>query len=145
MEAVRTSETSVYFNETTRRCIPESCHRDILNFTTYVVVRPFDFSTCLWKYTLYVALYFGIQPRQGMHRFNRKEPSVVFWLTLAGHSYSCSKGRAVDPRNFSSLGPFGDSKSIVWSTMYSRLFGLIAGGGGTRIIRTLYFIHRPFL
>jgi hypothetical protein len=26
MEAVRTSETSVYSNETTRRCIPESCH-----------------------------------------------------------------------------------------------------------------------
>jgi hypothetical protein len=26
MEAVRTSETSVYFNETTRPYIPESCH-----------------------------------------------------------------------------------------------------------------------
>jgi hypothetical protein len=26
MEAVRTSETSVYFKETTRRCIPEDCY-----------------------------------------------------------------------------------------------------------------------
>jgi hypothetical protein len=26
MEAVRTSETSVYFHETTRHYIPESCH-----------------------------------------------------------------------------------------------------------------------
>jgi hypothetical protein len=26
MEAIRTSETSVYFNETTRRYIPEGCH-----------------------------------------------------------------------------------------------------------------------
>jgi hypothetical protein len=26
MEAVRTSETSVHFNETTRRYIPEGCH-----------------------------------------------------------------------------------------------------------------------
>jgi hypothetical protein len=26
MDAVRTSETSVYFNETTRRYIPEGCH-----------------------------------------------------------------------------------------------------------------------
>jgi len=26
MEAVRTSETSVYFHETTRRYVPESCH-----------------------------------------------------------------------------------------------------------------------
>jgi hypothetical protein len=30
MEAVRTSETSVYINETTRRFIPESCHIHIL-------------------------------------------------------------------------------------------------------------------
>jgi hypothetical protein len=29
MEAVRISETSVYFNETTRRCIPEGCHHPI--------------------------------------------------------------------------------------------------------------------
>jgi hypothetical protein len=27
MEAVRISETSIYFNETTRRFIPEGCHR----------------------------------------------------------------------------------------------------------------------
>jgi hypothetical protein len=26
MEAVRTSETSVYFNETTERYIPDGCH-----------------------------------------------------------------------------------------------------------------------
>jgi hypothetical protein len=26
MEAVRNSEMSVYFNSTTQRCIPESCH-----------------------------------------------------------------------------------------------------------------------
>jgi hypothetical protein len=26
MEVVRTSETSIYFNETTPRCIPEGCH-----------------------------------------------------------------------------------------------------------------------
>jgi hypothetical protein len=26
MVAARTSETSVWFHETTRRCIPESCH-----------------------------------------------------------------------------------------------------------------------
>jgi hypothetical protein len=26
MEVLRTSETSIYFNETTRRYIPESCH-----------------------------------------------------------------------------------------------------------------------
>jgi hypothetical protein len=30
MEAVRTPETSVYFNETTRRYIPESYHRSSL-------------------------------------------------------------------------------------------------------------------
>jgi hypothetical protein len=29
MEAVRTSETSVYFNETTGRYIPESCHLQV--------------------------------------------------------------------------------------------------------------------
>jgi hypothetical protein len=29
MEAVRTSETSVYFNETTRRYIPEGCHLQV--------------------------------------------------------------------------------------------------------------------
>jgi hypothetical protein len=26
MEAAQTSETSIYFNETTQRCIPEGCH-----------------------------------------------------------------------------------------------------------------------
>jgi hypothetical protein len=29
MEAVRTSETTVYFDETTRRYIPESCHLEL--------------------------------------------------------------------------------------------------------------------
>jgi hypothetical protein len=31
MEAVRISESSVYFNETTRRYIPESCHLQTFN------------------------------------------------------------------------------------------------------------------
>jgi hypothetical protein len=35
--------------------------------------------------------------------------------------------RFVGLRHFSSLGPFGDSKSIVGTTVYSRLSGLIEG------------------
>jgi hypothetical protein len=42
MEAVRTSETSVYFNETTRRYFPEGCHLHIYsvldNTNVYVSV-----------------------------------------------------------------------------------------------------------
>jgi hypothetical protein len=34
MDAVRTSETSVYFYETTRHCIPEGCH---LQWTFYLL------------------------------------------------------------------------------------------------------------
>jgi hypothetical protein len=40
MEAVRTSETSVYFIETTRRYIPQGCHHQVyknfawLNYST---------------------------------------------------------------------------------------------------------------
>jgi hypothetical protein len=33
----------------------------------------------------------------------------------------------VGPRHFSSLGPFGDSKTIVGTTLYSRLSGLMKG------------------
>jgi hypothetical protein len=33
------------------------------------------------------------------------------------------------PRHFSSLGPFGDSRSIVGTTEYSRLSGLMEGEG----------------
>jgi hypothetical protein len=33
----------------------------------------------------------------------------------------------VGPRHFLSLGPFGDSKSIVGAKVYSRLSGLIEG------------------
>jgi hypothetical protein len=44
MEAVRTSEATVYFNVTTRRYIPEICHilirrRENLNFTSDLNVR----------------------------------------------------------------------------------------------------------
>jgi hypothetical protein len=35
----------------------------------------------------------------------------------------------VDPRHFSSLGPFGDSRNIVGATVYSRLSGLMEGKG----------------
>jgi hypothetical protein len=35
----------------------------------------------------------------------------------------------VGPRHFSSLGPFGDSTSIVGTTVYSRLSRLMEGGG----------------
>jgi hypothetical protein len=35
----------------------------------------------------------------------------------------------VGPRHFSSLGPFGDLKSIVGTTVYSRLSGLTVGEG----------------
>jgi hypothetical protein len=36
MEPVRTSETSVYFNETTRRYIPEGCHLAISLFSVWL-------------------------------------------------------------------------------------------------------------
>jgi hypothetical protein len=37
MEAASTSETSVYFNDTTRRNIPDGCHlHDLLVFTTMI-------------------------------------------------------------------------------------------------------------
>jgi hypothetical protein len=43
MEAVRISETSVYFKETTRRCIPESClhthRRENLKSFIKVIIR----------------------------------------------------------------------------------------------------------
>jgi hypothetical protein len=45
---------------------------------------------------------------------------------------SCSQARIkgfVGPWNFSSLGPFGDSRSIVGTTVYSRLSGLMEGEG----------------
>jgi hypothetical protein len=35
----------------------------------------------------------------------------------------------IGPRHFSSLGPFGDSKSIVGTTVYSQLSGLMKGEG----------------
>jgi hypothetical protein len=38
------------------------------------------------------------------------------------------------PRHFLSLGPFGDSKSIFGTTVYSQLSGLMEGGGDARII-----------
>jgi hypothetical protein len=40
----------------------------------------------------------------------------------------------VGPRHFSSLSPLGDSKSIVGTTVYCRLSGLMEGGGDARII-----------
>jgi hypothetical protein len=40
----------------------------------------------------------------------------------------------VGPWHFSSLGPLGDSKSIVGTTVYCRLYGLMEGGGDARII-----------
>jgi hypothetical protein len=41
----------------------------------------------------------------------------------------------VGPKNISSLCPFGDSKSIVETTVYS-LLSEFMGGGGARIIDT---------
>jgi hypothetical protein len=41
---------------------------------------------------------------------------------------------SVGPRHFSSLGPFGDSKSIVLTRVYCRLSGIMEGGGDARII-----------
>jgi hypothetical protein len=55
MEAVHTSETSVYFNETTRRYIPEGCHlqypvtfpmRSICIFE----FRRANFVACYWTF-----------------------------------------------------------------------------------------------
>jgi hypothetical protein len=46
------------------------------------------------------------------------------------YTKSCQQGRIkgfVDPRHFSSLDPFGNSKSIVGTTVYSRLSGLREG------------------
>jgi hypothetical protein len=40
MEAVRTSETSVNFYETTRRNIPEGCHRFFLSFPPFSLPVP---------------------------------------------------------------------------------------------------------
>jgi hypothetical protein len=48
-----------------------------------------------------------------------------------------SQGRIksfVSPRHFSSLGRLGNSKSIVVTTVYCRLSGLMEGGGDVRII-----------
>jgi hypothetical protein len=50
MEAVRTSETSVYFNETTRRFISEGCHLHIRrreNLKSHVTV--YDYPNCEHK------------------------------------------------------------------------------------------------
>jgi hypothetical protein len=41
MEAVHTSETSVYFNETTRRYTPEGCNFEL--HRTYIFVREFEY------------------------------------------------------------------------------------------------------
>jgi hypothetical protein len=40
----------------------------------------------------------------------------------------------VGPKHFSLLGPLWDSKSIVATTVYCRLSGLMEGGGDARII-----------
>jgi hypothetical protein len=55
------------------------------------------------------------------------------WFSLV---LPCRQGRIkgfVGPRQFSFLGPFGDSKSIAGSTVCSRLYGLVKGRD-TRII-----------
>jgi hypothetical protein len=53
MEAVRTSETSVYFNETTRHYIPEGHYLD-LEVLTASIIRPssWNFSQFLPDYTV---------------------------------------------------------------------------------------------
>jgi hypothetical protein len=38
METVHTSETSVYFNETTQRSIPDSCHLKLFPVYSYSVI-----------------------------------------------------------------------------------------------------------
>jgi hypothetical protein len=50
MEAVRTSETSVYSNETARRYIPESSHLQeiILNFFSGLAVPALLYDTECW-------------------------------------------------------------------------------------------------
>jgi hypothetical protein len=64
---------------------------------------------------------------------------------VSGKFTAVSHGRI---KGFVGVGSFGDSKSIVGTTVYYRVSGLREGGA--RIIentdiRTLYYIHRPFL
>jgi hypothetical protein len=57
MEAVYTSETSVHFNETTRRYIPEGCHlhtrrRGNLKSHTCCILDRLRATSYLWRVTL---------------------------------------------------------------------------------------------
>jgi hypothetical protein len=52
MEAVRASETSVYFNEAKRRYVAEGCHHQVLNVVVLV--------TLLAKIYLYYAIHFRL-------------------------------------------------------------------------------------
>jgi hypothetical protein len=61
-------------------------------------------------------------------------------LTLSGPDF---KG-FVGPRHVSSLGPFTDSRSIVGTSVLS-IIRANGRGVDAQIIRSLFFIHRPFL
>jgi hypothetical protein len=57
---------------------------------------------------------------------------VLFLVSKIVSKHPFTRGRIkgfVGPRQFTSLGPFGDSKSIVGTTVYSRLSGLMEGEG----------------
>jgi len=41
IEAVRTSQTSVYFYENIRRYIPENCHLNLLNYAPFLLALPY--------------------------------------------------------------------------------------------------------
>jgi hypothetical protein len=56
--------------------------------------------------------------------------SVLFNIIKTSAVNVSSELAFVGPRHFSSLGPFGDSKSIVATAVYSRLSGLMEGMHG---------------
>jgi hypothetical protein len=71
MEAVYTSETSVYFNETTAFCIPEDCHLHEacdLNFPFVFCTRPVAISPVTsWLYSSsQLPLYLAAGSGQGL-------------------------------------------------------------------------------
>jgi hypothetical protein len=68
MEAVRTSETSVHFNVTTRRCIPEDFNLFVV-YESKLFLRNSCFLTAvlemeIWKYVLYLRAKQGYTVRK---------------------------------------------------------------------------------
>jgi hypothetical protein len=81
METVRTSETSVYLYEATRRYIPEGCHlRIIVNSFAKHVYGAKTLRLIPLHKTLY---HISCNKADGTH--NKSENGRGAWVTLCGH------------------------------------------------------------